>query len=42
MLKPVSFPDHVIRKYKNAVVDFVIGGDISLRAAGRTRFKELL
>jgi hypothetical protein len=42
MLKPVSFPDHVIRKYENAVVDFVIGGDISLRAAGGKRFKELL
>ncbi|CAK9216854.1 unnamed protein product [Sphagnum troendelagicum] len=42
MLKPVSFPDHVTRKYKNAVVDFVIGGDISLRAAGGKRFKELL
>jgi len=42
MLKPVSFPNHVTRKYKNVVVDFVIGGDISLRAAGGTRFKELL
>jgi hypothetical protein len=42
MLKPMSFPDHVACKYKNVVVDFVIGGDISLRAAGGTRFKELL
>jgi hypothetical protein len=42
MLKPVSFPNHVIRKYENVVVNFVIGGDISLRAAGDTRFKELL
>jgi hypothetical protein len=41
-LKPMSFLDHVARKYDNAVVDFVIGGDISLRAAGGTRFKELL
>jgi hypothetical protein len=29
-LKPVSFLDHVTHKYKNVVVDFVIGGDISL------------
>jgi hypothetical protein len=41
-LKPVSFLDHVAHKYKNIVVDFVIGGDISLRAARGTRFKELL
>ncbi len=38
----MSFPNHVARKYKNNVVDFVIGGDISLRAVGGTRFKELL
>jgi hypothetical protein len=38
----VSFLDHVACKYKNIVVDFVIGGDISLRLAGGTRFKELL
>ncbi|CAK9226479.1 unnamed protein product [Sphagnum troendelagicum] len=42
MLKSMSFPDHVVHKYENIVVDFVIGGDISLRAAGGTRFKELL
>jgi hypothetical protein len=42
MLKPVSFPNHVTRKYENAVVNFFIGGDISLRVAGGTRFKELL
>jgi hypothetical protein len=41
-LKPVSFPDHVARKYENIVVDFVIGGDISLRTTRGTRFKELL
>jgi hypothetical protein len=41
-LKPVSFLDHVVRKYENVVVDFVIGGDISLRTVGGTRFKELL
>ncbi|CAM6019015.1 unnamed protein product [Sphagnum balticum] len=41
-LKPMSFPDHVARKYENVIVDFVIGGDISLRAARGTRFKELL
>ncbi|CAM6025663.1 unnamed protein product [Sphagnum balticum] len=38
----MSFPDHVARKYKNVVVDFVIGGNISLQAAGGMRFKELL
>ncbi len=38
----MSFPDHVARKYKNVVVDFVIGGDISLRVEGGTQFKELL
>jgi len=42
MLKSMSFPDHVTRKYENAIVDFVIGGDISLRLAGGTQFKELL
>jgi hypothetical protein len=35
-LKSVSFLDHVARKYKNIVVDFVIGGDISLQAARGT------
>jgi len=35
-LKLVSFPDHVAHKYENIVVDFVIGGDISLQAAGGT------
>ncbi|CAM6008284.1 unnamed protein product [Sphagnum balticum] len=30
MLKSVSFPDHVTHKYENAVVDFVIGRNISL------------
>jgi hypothetical protein len=38
----MSFPNHVAHKYENIVVDFVIGGDISLRATGDTRFKELL
>jgi hypothetical protein len=40
-LKP-TFPDHVTHNYKNVIVDFVIGGDISLRAIGGMRFKELL
>ncbi|KAH8936327.1 hypothetical protein BDL97_17G079600 [Sphagnum fallax] len=40
--KASSAPDHVTHKYENVVVDFVIGGDISLRAAGGKRFKELL
>jgi len=38
----MSILDHVTRKYENVVVDFVIGGDISLQAIGGTRFKELL
>ncbi len=38
----MSFPNHVAYKYENVVVDFVIGGDISLRAIGGMRFKELL
>ena len=41
-LKPMSFPDHVVHKYENVVVDFVIGGDISFQAAGGTIFKILL
>jgi hypothetical protein len=42
MLKLMSFPDHVTHKYKNVIVDFVIGGDILLRVAGGTQFKKLL
>jgi len=38
----MSFPNHVACKYENVVVDFVIGGDISLRVVGGMRFKELL
>ncbi len=41
-LKLVSFPNHVTRNYENVVVDFVNGGNISLRTRGGTRFKELL
>jgi hypothetical protein len=41
-LKPVSFLNHVARKYENVVVDFFISGDISLRAARGTQFKKLM
>ena len=33
---------HVARRFENAIVDFVIGGDISLRAAGEERFQQLV
>ena len=32
----------VRRKYENAVVDFVVGGGVTLRAAGGDRFKNFL
>ena len=35
-------PPHVVRRFENAIVDYVIGGDISLRAAGEERFKQLV
>ena len=35
-------PPHVAHKYENAIIDYVIGGDISLRAAGEPRFQQLV
>jgi hypothetical protein len=33
-LGKVGFPDGVLRKFENAIVDYVVGGGISLLAAG--------
>ena len=33
---------HVVHKYENTVVDYIIGGDISLRAAGGQQFYKLV
>jgi hypothetical protein len=41
-LGKVVFPDGVLRKFENAIVDYVVGGGISLRAAGGQRFKQLV
>jgi hypothetical protein len=35
-------PPHVVCRLENAIVDYVIGGDISLRAAGEERFQQLV
>ena len=35
-------PPHVVRRFENAIVDYVIGGDISLHAAGEECFKQLV
>ena len=39
--KPV-FSKPVLRKYENAVVDYVVEGGITLRAAGSARFKKFV
>jgi hypothetical protein len=41
-LGEVVFPDGVQRKFENAIIDYVVGGGISLRAAGGQRFKQLV
>ena len=41
-MKAVATPMFLVRKYENAIVDFVIGGDISLRAAGEAGFANLV
>lgn len=41
-LKKVSHPPYAVRNFENAIVDYVIGGDISLRAAGEPRFQRLV
>jgi hypothetical protein len=38
----VVYPDGFLRKFENAIVDYVVGGGISLRAAGGQRFKQLV
>jgi hypothetical protein len=35
-------PPHVVCRFENAIVDYMIGGDISLRAAGEERFQQLV
>jgi hypothetical protein len=35
-------PQYVLQKYENAVIDYIIGGDLSLRAAGEPRFCNLV
>ena len=37
----IPLPPHVVRRFENANVDYVIGGDVSLCAAGEERFKQL-
>ncbi len=39
--KPV-FLEPVLRKYKNAVVDYVVEGGVTLRAASGVRFKKFV
>jgi hypothetical protein len=41
-MKTVATPPHLLRKYENAIIDFVIGGDISRRATGEPRFVNLV
>jgi hypothetical protein len=41
-LGKVVFPNGVLRKFENAIVDYVVGGGISLRAASGQRFKQLV
>ncbi len=38
----MPLPQHVVHKYENAVVNYIIGGDISLRVAGEQRFYKLV
>jgi hypothetical protein len=39
-LGKVLFPDCVLRKFENTIVDYVVGGGISMRAAGGQRLKQ--
>jgi hypothetical protein len=41
-LGKVVFPDGVQRKFENAIVDYMVGGGISLCTAGGQRFKQLV
>ena len=38
----IPLPQHVVHKYENAVIDYIIGGDISLRAASEEQFYKLV
>jgi hypothetical protein len=39
-LGKVVFPDGVLQKFENTIIDYLVGGGISLRAAGDQRFKK--
>jgi hypothetical protein len=39
LMKKMTLPAHTVRIFENAVVDYVVNGDISLRAAGEERFR---
>jgi hypothetical protein len=39
-INSMALSSHTLRIYENSVVDFVIGGDISLRAAGESCFQQ--
>ena len=41
-MKTIATPAYLLRKYENAIIDYVIGGDISLRAAGEPQFANLI
>ncbi len=41
-INSLALYSHTLRIYENSVVDFVIGGDISLRAAGESRFQQFV
>ena len=42
LMKKVTLPAHLVRMNENAVVDYVVSGDISLRAAGEEQFRRLV
>jgi hypothetical protein len=39
--KPV-FPEPILRKYENVIVDYVVEGGVTLRAAGSVCFKKFV
>ncbi|CAK9235625.1 unnamed protein product [Sphagnum troendelagicum] len=39
--KPV-FPEPVLRKYENAIMDYVVEGGVTLRVASGVRFKKFV
>jgi hypothetical protein len=42
LIKKVTLPAHLVHMYENAVVDYVVSGDISLCAAGEEQFRRLV